>query len=136
MIYTPLILLASSLGILLCIDIYKKKQRQGPLVCYLGADCETVVRGKFSSFLGIGLEILGGLYYSLILLVYLALLLFALPSEPLIYTIIVIISGLAFFMSVVLTFIQAFVIRTWCSWCLISAGVSTLIFILGLISIL
>lgn len=136
MIHYIIIILLSAWGILLCRKIYKEKQINKSLVCTFGADCETIVRGQFSSFLGVGLEVYGGFYYLLILISYIAFYSLDFGFEPILKLSIVVISGLAFFMSLALTFIQAFVIKTWCSWCLISAGISTGIFILGLILII
>ncbi|MEX2008266.1 MAG: vitamin K epoxide reductase family protein, partial [Candidatus Spechtbacterales bacterium] len=41
-------------------------------------------------------------------------------------------SAAAFVFSAYLTFLQAVVIRDWCSWCLISATISTIIFAFSL----
>lgn len=127
--YYPLIILLLSLwGVFLCIKIYKEKHKKKPLVCPLGADCETVVKSEFSSFFGIGLEVFGILYYLFIGLGYLAVFLY----EPF-YNIPVLFilygaSAVAFIFSLYLTFVQAFYLKSWCTWCLTSAGISTLIF--------
>lgn len=42
-------------------------------------------------------------------------------------------SLVAFLFSAYLTFIQAFTLRQWCTWCLISAGLCTLIFALAIV---
>jgi uncharacterized membrane protein len=123
-------------GILLCKKIYNEKKTDGPLVCPLGADCGVIVTGKFSSFLGIGLEVWGGLYYFFILIAYTIFYTFNFSFEPNLSLIVVAISGLGFLMSLALTFIQAFVIKTWCTWCLTSAALSTAIFFLGLYSVI
>ena len=135
MIYELIIMFLAICGISLCKKIYNEKTKEGPLVCYLGADCEEVVRGRFSSFFGIGLEVFGGMYYLFILLSYIVFYSFNFYLEPIAILIVVILSGIAFLSSFVLTFIQAFIIKTWCSWCLISAGISTAIFILGIINV-
>lgn len=117
-------------GLILCLKIYKKKKSLKPLVCMLGADCNTVLKSDFSKFFGIGLEIFGFLYYGVVGFAYLGLFLFPQLQTPLIYFILVGMSMGAFLFSMYLIAIQAFVIRSWCSWCLISAGLSTLILIL------
>lgn len=133
--YTAIILILSILGVLLCKKIHREKKKDKPLVCYVGADCEGVVRGKFSTLFGIGLELYGLLYYLLVFLAYLFFYTIEFSQEPLFNLALVGVSGLAFLFSLGLTFIQAFVIRTWCSWCLISAALTTSIFILGFLKI-
>jgi len=130
------VIFLSILGVLLCRKIHKEKKVDKPLVCYAGADCDSVVRGQFSTFLGIGLEVYGLFYYLFILISYLLLNTLDFVYEPTYSLLIVIASGGAFLLSVFLTYVQAFVIKTWCSWCLISASLSTLIFIFGLLNIL
>ncbi len=131
MIYELIIIFLALGGLFLCIKIYKEKQKAKPLVCFVGADCEKVVRGQFSSFLGIGLEVFGGLYYLFIIIYYLILMNFDFSSKEIFHLILILSSGMAFLFSLFLTFIQAFIIKSWCSWCLISALLTTLIFILG-----
>ncbi|MFA7193625.1 MAG: vitamin K epoxide reductase family protein [Candidatus Paceibacterota bacterium] len=130
-----LIVAAALIGLTITINIYKKKHKKKVLVCPFGADCDSVITSDFSSFLGIGLEIYGMLYYGLIALSYSSLILFPnLQSEMTTF----ILAGAsigAFLFSLYLTFVQAFLIKTWCSWCLMSAGVSTSIFIFAMIGI-
>jgi len=132
MIYIAIIILGLA-GIILCLKIYTKKKAERPLVCMLGADCNTVLKSDFSKFLGIGLEIFGFIYYGIVTLSYLALFLFPQLQTPLIYFILLGLSMGAFLFSMYLIAIQAFVLRSWCSWCLISAGLSTLILIITFI---
>ncbi|HEY4507871.1 MAG TPA: vitamin K epoxide reductase family protein [Candidatus Paceibacterota bacterium] len=124
--------LIAAFGVLLCLHIRRKKLEPKPLVCPLGADCDTVVRSEFSTFAGVPLEVAGGAYYALVFLAYAALAIWH-PAE----------SGMAearfaltaigvtaFLFSCYLTFVQAFYIRSWCSWCLTSAAASTLMLLL------
>jgi hypothetical protein len=89
------------------------------------------VKSEFSPFLGVGLELYGIGYYALSLLFYVSAFLwpdvFALEAMFLA-------TGFAmsaFLFSCYLTFVQAFYIKSWCSWCLTSAAASTLIFLLA-----
>ncbi len=135
LIIYSLITLAALIGFIITIRIYKKKHKKKPLVCPFNADCDSVITSDYSSFLGIGLEIYGAIYYGIITLSYLSLILFpAIGTELFIFSITTI-SIAAFLFSIYLTFIQAFVIRIWCSWCLMSAGISTLIFIFSMIGV-
>ena len=122
-------------GFFLSLHINKKKKSPGPLVCPLGASCKDVIKGEFSSFLGIGLEIFGAAYYAMIALSYVYITLYGdMVSDYFIF----ILTGFtisAFCFSLYLTFIQAFYIKSWCSWCLTSAAITIFIFILTVINV-
>lgn len=122
-------------GVLLCLKIYRKKRSPKPLVCMLGADCNAVLKSDYSTFFGIGLEIYGLMYYSFITLSYLSN--FFYPQIQLLNLPLILfgLSSFAFLLSVVLISIQAFIIRSWCSWCLVSALISTLIFVFSIFTI-
>jgi uncharacterized membrane protein len=131
-----LLIVASALiGLTITINIYKKKHKKKPLVCPFGADCDSVITSDFSSFWGIGLEIYGMIYYGFVALVYSTLIFFPqLQNDYLMF----VMSGAAiaaFLFSLYLTFVQAFLLRIWCSWCLMSAGISTAIFIFAMIGV-
>lgn len=130
-----LIILAAFVGIIITLTIYKDKHKKQPLVCPFGADCHSVVTSDFSTFFGIGLELYGAMYYGLIALTYIALILFPALVTP--WTMFIITGATigAFLFSLYLTFVQAFYLKSWCSWCLMSAGVSTVIFIFTLIEL-
>jgi len=106
-----------------------KKTQQAPMVCPMHANCETVVHSQFSKFFGIPVEWLGIAYYGLILAAYLVL--FWQPEARgafMSYALLTLSTG-AFLFSVYLTFIQIFNLREYCSWCLLSAALSTIIFL-------
>lgn len=130
-----LIVAAALVGLTITINIYKKKHAKKPLVCPFNADCDSVIESDFSSFMGIGLEIYGALYYGFIAVMYSILIFFPHFQNDTLMAFMSAISISAFLFSVYLTFLQAFVIKTWCSWCLMSAGISTSIFIFGMIGI-
>lgn len=122
-----LVTIAAGLGGLgITLYITKKKHHKETLVCPIGSNCNAVVDSEFSKFLGIPLELLGMAYYGLIVVSYIAMTLMTnLPLSPIIFPMTL---G-AFLFSGYLTFIQAFTLRQWCTWCLSSAGLSTLIFL-------
>ena len=124
--------LASAFGLALCLHIFRKKRQPKPMVCMLGADCNKVVRSEFSTFMGVGLEFYGIGYYAVSLLFYAAA--YAWPDAfPLEAKFVA--TGFAmtaFLFSCYLTFVQAFYIKSWCSWCLTSAATSTAIFLLAI----
>jgi len=130
-----LILISAIIGLSITFSIYKQKHRKQPLVCPLGANCHDVVTSDFSKFFGIGLEILGAAYYSFIITIYILFLAVPEFATPLSVFIVAGITIGGFLFSLYLTFVQAFLIKSWCSWCLMSAALSTAIFIFTLITL-
>lgn len=109
--------------------VYIKKKTARPMVCPLNGECEVVTTSKYSKFFGIPVELLGILYYGLIVFVYvLHNLIPWLLSDTVLFFVVGMTIG-AFIFSLYLIFIQAFVLKKWCTWCLFSAGFSTFIFI-------
>ena len=106
---------------------YKHRRRQR-LVCPIGSDCEAVVESRFSKTLGIRNELLGIAFYLGMLSLGIAFV--VLPGfAPLARTLIHVgaTAGLGF--SAFLTLVQVHIIRQYCFYCLISAGVSALLFV-------
>lgn len=112
--------------------IHKKKER--PLVCMVGFDCHTVMHSDYSRFLGVKVEVLGLIYYGLVSIFYFLLLLVrgALPGEAVVSMIVI--SALAFLFSMWLIFVQIFILRKGCSWCIVSALVCTAILVVTVVS--
>lgn len=111
---------------------YKKSQSQ-PLICFVGMDCNKVVTGAYANLLGIPNEVMGMMYYGFLVLAFFAsnggglhqLFGFSFPF------IVLIASGIALVVSAILTLIQGYVIKHWCSWCLASAMVNVFLFVTG-----
>ncbi len=93
--------------------------------------CDAVVKSEYSRFFHIPVEYLGIAYYSFVLVSYFVFLtvprFYSLP--PLFTFFVLALSLAAFLFSIYLTFIQAFLIREFCTWCLVSASICTVIFI-------
>ncbi len=132
MLTYPWILLMSLAGLILCAYIYSKHKVGEKLVCPIGAKCDLVMESKYSLILGImRLETLGMFYYgalsvfygSILFMPYAGAIVFVFPFVKLAT------AGAALF-SLFLIGIQAFVLKQWCSWCLMSAALSFGIFIL------
>ncbi|MEK7207927.1 MAG: vitamin K epoxide reductase family protein [Patescibacteria group bacterium] len=119
-------------GLSLAAFIHFKKRLHTPLICPIGHSCDPVVHSRYSRFMDIPVEILGVLYYTLIVVAYAAML--ALPAlhSGALGVALLALSAVAFIFSLYLTAIQAFVLREWCTWCLISAALCASIFIIGL----
>ena len=143
------------------IYVHKRSEEQ-PLVCMVGFDCHAVVHSDYAKFLGIHVEVLGMFYYGAVTLFYAFLLFLAnvifmlqivgvgqayladrftyIPYLGLANTLpimltdfMILLSFTAFLFSAYLIGIQQFVIKKWCSWCLVSASVSTTIFIVTIL---
>ncbi len=126
----PLHLVVLSLvGLLVSLYIYYSKKTGNPMVCLPGASCNEVVRSKYGSLFGIDNSIPGMIYY-LFMLSYAIALFFNenLFKEAMFYYPIVGISGLSVLFSAYLTGVQAFMLRKWCYYCLVSTAASALIF--------
>ena len=128
-----LIIFSAFGGFLIAFYIRHKKSSREVLVCPLNSNCEEVIHSDYSRFFGIPVEILGLLYYGVIAVSYGFII--GLPEyvSPNLLYILFALSGGAFLFSLYLTFIQAFTLREWCTWCLTSAALSTIIFISSMV---
>lgn len=118
-LFVALYLLANKLGL------------TGPMVCGIG-ECATVQASKWSMIGPVPVSALGvGGYIAL-----LAAALFGLQPAGLrsraVSGLLVALSTVALAFSVWLTYLEAFVIRAWCQWCVISAILVTIIFVAAL----
>lgn len=123
------------LGIFICYKIYCKKSQPGPMVCPLGADCKKVLTSDFATFLGIKLEVAGAVYYSLLLLGYASYIVFW-PTCLQLQSGLLLLSAIGCLFSLYLIAVQAFFIKSWCTWCLFSALTTIAIFVTGLLGFL
>ncbi len=124
-----IIMLLGIFGFGLSLYIHHKKSGREKMVCYIGQDCDAVVHSEYSRFLAIPIEFLGMFYYAAVAVAY-----FVFLAAPHLATVPVIFWALALTTAAVLfsfylTFIQGFVLREWCEWCLTSAFLSAVIFV-------
>ncbi|MEK7585201.1 MAG: vitamin K epoxide reductase family protein [Patescibacteria group bacterium] len=127
-----LITVVATLGFIVAYYIGHKKRRSEALVCPLNANCEAVIHSDYSTFLGIHLEYWGMGYYALVVLSYLSFISWPQFNFASLPQAIEWLSIIAFLFSLYLTYIQAFKLREWCTWCLISALFSSIIFLSSL----
>ena len=120
-------------GFSLAFYIYYQKNRGEKLVCPLGFDCDVVVKSEHSTFFGIPLEALGMVYYLLIASSYVFFIFFPSQIGEGFVFFLLLATACAFLFSLYLTFIQAFALKEWCSWCLVSTGITILIFFLAVL---
>ena len=128
-----LILFLGFLGFMVAEHIRNHKKNNAPLVCPIGFDCHAVVHSDYSTFLGMPVETLGMIYYACISLAYLFLALTAEIIPSLMLNFLTIISLGAFLFSSYLICVQIFILKKGCSWCIVSALISALIFVLTML---
>lgn len=129
-----MIVLAACAGFAISAYIHHKKKAGEVLVCPIGTSCERVTHSEYSSFAGIPLEYLGMLYYLTMVLSYGAFLVSPSLALPGAEFVLLGVSILAVLFSSYLVFLQAFTLREWCTWCLISAVLSAVILAVSFVS--
>ena len=106
---------------------YKHYQKK-PLVCPINHDCNAVTNTKWGKMFGIRNEILGVFFYfGMLGSVIVSMILPEFEDKIKIFILIGLSIGLLF--SALLTLIQKYIIKNFCFYCLISAGISLLLFI-------
>jgi uncharacterized membrane protein len=101
----------------------------GTLTCGTGG-CETVQLSAYSRFLGIEVAAIGALGYTLLLVLSLA----SLNARPAVaarlITALVVLSGMALLFTLYLKYLELFVIHAICRWCVASAVLILVFFVL------
>ena len=126
-----IILALSVIGIILCAYIYSTKKRGKALVCAIGTDCNKVLYSEYSAVFGISLEVIGAFYYASLAMLS-GMLILSINSVFIfdINVLFAIISAIGAFFSLIFMYTQAVLIKDWCEYCLVSAGLSLIIFLI------
>ena len=103
----------------------------GTIACGTGA-CESVQASPWAVFLGIPVPVWGTVGYLVILLLALASVQPAFMDNRTLSLLLLANTTFAFAFSAYLTWIEAYRIQAWCRWCVVSAIIATLIFLLSL----
>ena len=112
--------------------LYWNHHKKKPLVCPLDHDCSIVTESKWSHLFGIRNEVFGFLFFLGMLGLGLTSLTTLLPlSTTLLLMLIGASVGLLF--SLFLVLLQSFVIKNYCFYCLISAVISALLFVMSIL---
>ncbi len=123
-------LLFSFLGFLDASFLTVEHYREVVPPCTITHGCEQVTTSEYSKIAGIPVSLFGALYY---LSIFLSIVLYLdIKKESLLkaasyFTV----TGLLF--SLWFTFLQAFIIKAWCQYCLLSAFTSTVLFVIGMV---
>ncbi|MBX4187794.1 MAG: vitamin K epoxide reductase family protein [Candidatus Doudnabacteria bacterium] len=99
--------------------------------CSLTNGCEAVLTSKYATVLGLPIALFGiGYYAAIFFLVYY----YKQNETRRIWDIVAILSSLGFVTTLYLVYLQVFVIRAICQYCIVSAGLTTMIVIIILIN--
>ena len=105
-----------------------KYTRKQPLICPLGENCSVVTESTWSHLFGVRTEVLGLLYYCALLVA--AAGIFLVPDlRKELLMLVVWATGFGVLFSAFLVSLQAFVIKKYCFYCLLSALISLLLFL-------
>lgn len=118
-------------GLLIVFYIFYMKKSHSKFVCPLGSDCSVVIYSRYAKFFGISLEYLGAAYYAIIFSFYTLWIVGSQFITPSLTFFVIALTFGAFLFSLYLIFIQAFVLRQWCMWCLLLSVFSMTIFIIS-----
>lgn len=129
------IIFLSFLGFLISFYLAHKKRTNESLVCPFRAKCNFVLHSRHANFFGIPVEFIGLSYYGLTALFYAYFLINPTHVSQEIAFIATALSVLAALFSLYLTGVQAFVLKQWCSWCLMSAAICLSIAVLALVGL-
>ena len=123
--------LLSLAGFFVSLYLYLYKiGRIGTLACGTGG-CETVQTSPFSRFLGLEVALYGVVGYLVLLVLSMDTL--RRPAAAISSRLLVILSGVGLAFTIYLTYLELFVIKAICRWCVGSAVIITLIFIVALL---
>jgi uncharacterized membrane protein len=126
------------IGFFVSWHIHQSKKGGSKLVCLIGKGkhtCSEVVESEYGKTLGISNESLGMAYYTAVIILAVVLWLSGEAAGGVLHTIALVVSGGAFLMSLYLSAIQAFVLKKFCEWCLVTVLANTLIFLIFAYSI-
>lgn len=124
------LILSALAGLSIAVFIHFKKRLHEPLVCPIGHSCDPVVHSAYARFMDMPVEILGVIYYAVIALAYAATFMFPPLKSGALVLMLLGLTTAAFLFSLYLTAVQAFILREWCTWCLISAALCAIIFLI------
>ncbi|MEK7610309.1 MAG: vitamin K epoxide reductase family protein [Patescibacteria group bacterium] len=127
-----IIVAAAAAGATIAHYIFHKKHHRAKLICPLNTNCDTVIHSEYSQLFGIGLESWGLAYYLWLLASHLVLLLWPEVSETFYSLVLIAASAGVVTFSFGLTYVQLFKIKELCTWCIASAGLCTIIFLVSL----
>lgn len=128
MYYGTAVIALALVGLVITTYLRDRQLRKKKVKCFFGEDCGGVLESKYNHFFGAPNVVLGKYFYILTIFAAFLIIYYA-KSFPLIGVGLVLASGLAMFVSLYLTYVQAFLLRKWCAWCLATGIVNILLFL-------
>ncbi|MDO8435465.1 MAG: vitamin K epoxide reductase family protein [bacterium] len=124
------LLLVSLVGFLDAAYLAAKHFLGLPVVCTFLGGCGTVTTSRFSVIAGIPVALLGACYY---LVVFLLVVAYFDTKRNSLMVMAARLTPVGFLASLWFVFVQAFLLKAWCLYCLVSAVTSTILFVVALI---
>ncbi len=125
------LIILSLIGFAVSFYIYYSKKYDKPMYCPIGHDCDSVVKSKYGKTFGMENTVPGMLYFLLVFVYGIAMFLNRnIFKGDIIYYFVVSASVASVLFSIYLTWVQAFVLKKWCEYCIVSTIASILILIL------
>ena len=128
-----LIFTLSALGISETVYLFKKRLLLQKPICPIGENCLAVLESKYNKIFIIPNDLLGILFYVTCALIN-AFLVIGIGPLSLWSSIIKVLIILGSLLSVFFTYLQFYVIKSWCFWCLMSACTIWLMAVIILVS--
>jgi len=105
----------------------------GRRACSATHGCETVQTSKWATFIGLPVAAWGLGYYVVVFAIAFAGVQDRWATSRRLSVGLVVLTGWGALFSAWLTYLEGFAIHAWCQWCLISATIATLLFVLSLL---
>ena len=131
-LFALFLIIISFIGFLDATYITLKHYLGVPITCSILNGCEKVTTSVYSTVFNIPVALIGSVYYLIIFA--LIILYLDIKKETIFYTASKI-TALGFIASIWFTYLQIFVLKAFCFYCLVSSGTSTILFILGIIAL-
>ncbi|RJQ37121.1 vitamin K epoxide reductase family protein [Candidatus Parcubacteria bacterium] len=123
------LIIAAAIGFLDAAYLAAKYFTGGPIACSVLDGCDTVTKSAYAVPAGIPVAVLGVMFYASVLVLALV---FRERRSVTIARLLAIAGAIGFLASVWLVSVQVFILDALCLYCILSAGSSTAIFILGI----
>ncbi|MFA6416094.1 MAG: vitamin K epoxide reductase family protein [Candidatus Paceibacterota bacterium] len=127
--YIPLIAILSFGGFVDASYLTISHFKGASLFCNLSTGCDQVTTSAYSTILGVPVAMLGLFFY---LFTFILVVAYFDTKKDFLFKIILVLSALSFCFSLWFVGVMAFVIGAWCQYCLVSAVLSTTIFVASL----
>lgn len=124
--FSKIFLVLGLLGLLDAAYLTAQHYIGAPIICGVGHGCDYVLSSEYSTLFGIPIALFGMAFYFSVVVLAAA---YIDTKNILFLKLIAAGSTIAFLISMFLVYIQAFVIGQFCTYCLTSATISTLLFI-------